>query len=84
MTKHPTDNLTAKDIPAAVKGAARYRVRMCETGGADVVMTDTDGHDSVVDHRHSEQSSLRAALRLQKRENDAVTKAAKPAKKSRK
>lgn len=77
MTKHPEKRLTLSDMPVAVAGAARYTIRFCLTGGVDVVMIPTEGLWSCVDHKPTEQAAFRSAIRLQKRENAAVTKAAK-------
>lgn len=77
MTKHPAETLTFKDLPTPVAGAASYSISSCPTGGYDVVMFDTDAVRSTIEHKPNQQAALRSAIRWQKRENAAVTKAAK-------
>lgn len=79
MTKAPPATLTFKDMPAPVAGAASYSISSVPTGGYDVVMFDTEAVRSTIEHKPNQQSALRSAIRWQKRENAAVTKARKAA-----
>lgn len=81
MTKAPTTLLTTQDIPAPVAGAAKYwpSPRRITDGRVDVEMlpNPNGGRWSFVETCRDEQSAIRCAIRWQKRENAAVTKARK-------
>lgn len=80
MTKAPTTLLTTQDIPSPVPGAAKYwpGLRKLTDATIDVLMLPYGGsHWSCVDTGRNEQAAIRLAIRWQKRENAAVTKAKK-------
>lgn len=74
MTRTPTKTMLISEIPEAAPGAARFIVAATRTGGYNIFLNKSDGFSRIVDHKPSEQSAIRAAIRWQKRENHMVLK----------